>query len=61
MSQLSVYFFGNSTFLQHNRDSIVGLRQWCDENIDVVPVADPGRGNIDLITIDGRAIAQRVG
>ena len=36
MRQLSVYFFGNRTFLQHNRDGIVRLRQRRDENIDIV-------------------------
>ena len=61
MSQLSVYFFGNRTFLQHDRDGIVGLRQRRDENIDVVSVTGPGRGNINLIAVHGRTIAQRVG
>ena len=60
MGQLSVYFFGNRAFLQHDRDGIVRLRQRRDENIDIVSVADPGRGNVDLIAIDGRAIVQRV-
>ena len=60
MRQLPVYFFGDCAFLQHNRDGIVGLRQGRDEDIDI-PDADPRRGNVDFIAIDGRAVAQRVG
>ena len=60
MSQLPVYFFGNCTLLQHNCDSVVGLRQWRNEYIHVVSIADPRRGNIDLIAVDGCAIAQRL-
>ncbi len=60
MRQLSVYFFGNRTFLQHNRDGIVCLRQGRNENVDIA-TADSRCGNVDFITIDGRVIAQRIG
>src|SRR5580698_10303569 len=60
MRQLSVYFFSNCSLLQHNRDGVIRLRQWSDKNIDI-PIADPRRGNLDFITIDGRAIVQRIG
>ena len=43
MGQLSVHFFGNCTFLQHNRDNFTGLRQWRDENVDGSPVTGSGR------------------
>jgi len=48
MGQLSVYFFSNRPFLQHNRDGIVRLGQRRDENIDIGSVTHPGRGNVDL-------------
>ena len=41
MGQLSVYFFGNCPFLQHDRDGLAGLRQGRDENVDRAAVAGP--------------------
>ena len=60
MGELPVYFFGNGSFLQHNRHLIVSLRQRRDENVDSIPIARSGRGNIDLVAIHGGAIAERV-
>ena len=60
MRQLPVYFLGNCSLLQQYRDGIVRLRQGGYKNVDI-PIADPRRGNINFITIDGRVIVQRIG
>ncbi len=57
---LSVYFFGNCPFLQHDRDRAAWLRQRGDENVDTAPASRARRGNVELVAVDGRMVAARI-